>query len=65
MDTKKDKLTEETINVDGRTLYRIEALTYFGDVKQGDKGGFIDHWISRFNPFVNEVVPYGSSVLFI
>ena len=43
MDTKKYKLTEETINVDGRTLYRIEALTYFGDVKQGDKGGFIEN----------------------
>ena len=40
---KKYKLTEETINVDGRTLYRIEALTYFGDVKQGDKGGFIEN----------------------
>ncbi len=43
METKKYKLTEETINVDGRTLYRIEALTYFGDVKQGDKGGFIEN----------------------
>ena len=40
---KKYKRTEETINVDGRTLYRIEALTYFGDVKQGDKGGFIEN----------------------
>ena len=39
---KKYKLTEETINVDGRTLYRIEALMDFGDVKKGDKGGFIE-----------------------
>ena len=43
MDTKKYKLTEETINVDGRTLYRIEALKDFNDVKKGDKGGFIEN----------------------
>ena len=40
---KKYKLTEETINVDGRTLYRIEALKDFNDVKKGDKGGFIEN----------------------
>ena len=40
---KKYKLTEETINVYGRTLYRIEALRDFGDVKKGDKGGFIEN----------------------
>ena len=40
---KKYKLTEETINVDGRTLYRIEALRDFGNVKKGDKGGFIEN----------------------
>ena len=39
---KKYKFTEETINVDGRTLYRIEALKDFNDVKKGDKGGFIE-----------------------
>ena len=39
---KKYKLTEETINVSGRTLYRIEALKDFGDVKKGDNGGFIE-----------------------
>ena len=39
---KKYKITEETINVNGRTLYRIEALMDFGDVKKGDKGGFIE-----------------------
>ena len=32
---KKYKLTEETINVDGRTLYRIKALKDFNDVKKG------------------------------
>ena len=39
---KKYKLTEETININGRTLYRIEALKDFNDVKKGDKGGFIE-----------------------
>ena len=40
---KKYKLTEETINVDGRTLYRIEALKDFDVVEKGDKGGFIEN----------------------
>ena len=40
---KKYKLTEETINVDGRTLHRIEALKDFSNVKKGDKGGFIEN----------------------
>ena len=39
---KKYKLTGETINVMDRTLYRIEALKDFGDVKKGDKDGFIE-----------------------
>ena len=39
---KKYKLTEETINVGDTALYRIEALRDFGDVKKGDKGGFIE-----------------------
>ena len=38
---KKYKLTNETINVNGVTLYRIEALKDFSDVKKGDKGGFV------------------------
>ena len=40
---KKYKLTEETTNMGGRTLYRIEALKDFGNVKKGDKGGFIEN----------------------
>ena len=39
---KKYKLTEETINVNGKTLYRIEALKDFGNVKKGDKGGYVE-----------------------
>ena len=38
---KKYKLTDECITIDGRKLYRIEALKDFGDVHKGDKGGFI------------------------
>ena len=39
---KKYKLTEETINVFNKTLYRIEALRDFSDVKKGDKCGLIE-----------------------
>ena len=43
METKKYKLTEETINVNCKTLHRIEALKNFGNVKKGDKGGFVEN----------------------
>lgn len=39
---KKYKLTDETIRYFGQTLHRIEALKDFGDVKKGDKGGWIE-----------------------
>lgn len=39
---KKYKLTDETINVCGKKLCRINALKDFVDVKKGDKGGFIE-----------------------
>ena len=42
MEDKKYKLTDETINLNGATLYRIEALKDFGEIKKGDKGGFIE-----------------------
>ena len=35
-------MTEETINVNGITLYRIEALKDFANIKKGDKGGFVE-----------------------
>lgn len=38
---KKYKLTNETIVHFGFTLYRIEALMDFSDVKTGYKGGFV------------------------
>lgn len=39
---KKYQLTSEAITVNGRTLYRIQAIADFGDVKAGDKGGFVE-----------------------
>ena len=42
MENKKYKLTDETIEVEGKILYRIEALKDFGEIKKGDKGGFIE-----------------------
>ena len=42
-ENKKYKLIlNDTINVEGRTLYRIKALKDFGDVKAGDLGGYIE-----------------------
>lgn len=42
MENKKYKLTDETIEVEGKTLYRIEALKEFRDVLPGVKGGFVE-----------------------
>lgn len=39
---KKYKLTDETKRLYDRTLHRIVALCDFGNVKKGDKGGFIE-----------------------
>ena len=39
---KKYRLTKETKEWCGHTLHRIEALKDFGDVKAGDKGGWIE-----------------------
>ena len=39
---KKYKLTDETIQVSGHTLHRIEALTDFCNAHKGEKGGFVE-----------------------
>ena len=39
---KKYELTDETIKVTRRTLYRIRALIDFGGVKAGQLGGYIE-----------------------
>ena len=41
-DNKKYKLSNETIEVNGHILHRIIAIKDFGEVKKGDKGGFIE-----------------------
>lgn len=39
---KKFELTSESIVKSGRTLYRIRALMAFGNVKEGELGGFLE-----------------------
>ena len=39
---KKYVLTDETITVNNKTLYRIKAIKDFNYVKAGDLGGFIE-----------------------
>lgn len=40
---KKYRLLEnDTRTVDGKTLYRVEAIKDFGGVKKGHKGGYIE-----------------------
>ena len=39
---KKYEITNESIEFEGKTLYRIKALLDFDDVKAGDLGGFIE-----------------------
>lgn len=39
----KYQFTDESINFEGRVLHRIRALSSFGDVKEGDLGGFIEN----------------------
>lgn len=36
------RLTDETIEVEGKTLYRIESLKEFRGVLPGEKGGFVE-----------------------
>ena len=42
-DMKKYKLTKESIEWCGKTLFRIEAVAAFGTVAKGEKGGFIEN----------------------
>lgn len=43
MNKKYKLITDDTkTTCDGITLYRIEALRDFADIKKGDKGGYIE-----------------------
>lgn len=39
---KKYELTDETMDFNGKTLYRIRALKDFGNVKKGNLGGYVE-----------------------
>ena len=70
----KYKLTEESISYFGKTLYRIEALKDFGNVKKGDKGGYVqseenlsqegDCWIYDNAKVFDSAVVYGNAKVF-
>ena len=72
--SKKYKLTDETINLNGATLYRIEALKDFGEIKKGDKGGFIasennlshegNAWVSDDACVYGSACVYGDACVF-
>lgn len=68
---KKYKLTDETIEYKGHTLYRIEALRDFSDVREGEKGGFVESennlshydncWIYDYAKVYDDAVVYGDA----
>ena len=39
---KKYELTKASMVIQGRELFRIKALVSFGNVKEGDMGGYIE-----------------------
>ena len=47
MEDLKYKLTDETIEFDGKTLYRIETLTFSGDIEVNDFDGDIEYNINH------------------
>ena len=69
----KYKLTEESISYFGKTLYRIEALKDFGNVKKSDKGGYVqseenlsqegDCWICGDAKVFNIAYVYGNALV--
>lgn len=42
MNKKYELLTDQTITVLGRKLFRIRALVSFSDVEAGDEGGYVE-----------------------
>ncbi|WP_375610885.1 MULTISPECIES: hypothetical protein [unclassified Bartonella] len=58
---KKYKLTDETIKIDGITLYRIRALKDFDDVKEGDLGGSL----SRVNGILAMMIIAGLEAMLV
>lgn len=68
---KKFKLTDETIEFRGHTLYRIKALKSFANVWKGDKGGYVEYednlsqdgdcWIYDYSKVLEFAKVYGNA----
>jgi hypothetical protein len=72
---KKYRLTNETKEWYGKTLFRIEATASFGSVDKGDKGGFIekeenlnqegDAWVSGDALVYGDAWVYGDAQVYM
>lgn len=61
----KYRYTDETIDVNGHTLHRIEAVRNFGNIKKGELGGFVESHHNLCNEgtcwIYNNAMVYGRS----
>lgn len=74
MEELKYRLTDECLNFGNRKLFRIEALKDFGDVKKGDKGGFVesennlshkdDCWVYDYAFVYNDALIWGDAKVY-
>lgn len=70
---KKYKLSKETIEVNGHILHRIIATKDFGEVKKGDKGGFVESednlshydlcWVANDAKVFGEAWVFGNAII--
>ena len=58
---KKYKLTDKSIRINDKELYRIRAIMSFGNVSEGDLGGYVENE-SNLEHFGNAWV-YGNSIV--
>ena len=58
----KYKLTDETKELEGHILYRIEALIDFNNVKKGDKGGWIEKESNNLSQY-GDCWVYGNAIV--
>lgn len=42
VEANKYRLTDESIELNGKTFYRIQALKDFSNIKKGSLGGFVE-----------------------
>jgi len=72
-DKKYELLEDEYIKVVGRKVFRIRALRSFGNIKEGDKGGFIqseknlyhngDCWVGRDAIVCDDAIVSGNALV--